>query len=59
MLTFIFAAIAVINGIGWLVRSISMMAMIKYMIDKNVPDPTDEEFEECVTFVVKHMLHIE
>lgn len=42
-LTCISIAAAVICGIGWLVRRVACPALIKYMLDKDIPLPSDAE----------------
>ncbi len=57
-LTCISIAAAVICGIGWLMRWVACAALIKYMIDKGTPLPSDAEIEECCTYVWKKLFHI-
>lgn len=56
MLTAFFALTTIICSLGWLVRSVSTMAMSYYIFKKGYTPPSDDEMKECTQYVVKHLL---
>lgn len=46
---------ALIFALGWLKNHISLLAVICYMQLRNYKEPSDQEMEECIKFVIKHM----
>ena len=45
-------------AIGWLVYWAACATLIKYMEEKGVPTPTDEEIRKCSAYVWRKLLHI-
>lgn len=45
MWTVIFAVAAAVCAVGWLTAKVSVLALLLYLEQKNVPAPSDEEME--------------
>ena len=45
-------------AIVWLVYWAACATLIKYMEEKGVPTPTDEEIRKCSAYVWRKLLHI-
>ena len=55
VVTAILVLTTVICGIGWIANKISMLAVLKYLADKQVPLPSDQEIHQCTTYVVRRL----
>lgn len=55
-MTIIFAAIAIVCGIGWLKDAVGIRALSLYMLGKGHTPPTEEELKACCNVAVRRML---
>ena len=58
MLTLFFVITTFICAVGWLAYWVGSAALAKYILDKGLMPPSDEEMKACCTYVWKKLLHI-
>lgn len=58
MVTIFLVVTTGVCGIGWLKNRVSMFTLLAYMMDKNLPMPTDAEINKYTVFVIKRMFRI-
>ena len=54
-MTGIFAAAAIICGLGWLNEAIGLRAILLYMLGKKYTPPTRKELKACCRVAVRRM----
>lgn len=54
-MTILFLITTIIFAVMFLVKHISLQAIIYYLHQKEYTLPTDEELKECTSFVVRHL----
>ena len=57
-MTGIFLVVAIVCAFGWLNRWVACAALVKYMADKKVTPPSDDEAKACAMYVWTKLLHI-
>lgn len=58
MWTMIFAILTAYCGIKWLARWVGTLALLKYMLDKGCPAPSDADLKTYMYEAWKAVLHI-
>ena len=56
MWTVFFAISTVICGIGWLLKHISVLALVYYIEKKGYTQPSDKEIKECTLWAAENFL---
>lgn len=56
MLCIVFAGLAIVCAVEWLLSRISIMTLLWYLQEKNYPLPTGEELKEGTQYAVKHII---
>lgn len=59
MITVFLGLAALIAAIGWLLHSIAIEVLVKYMKDKGYTPPSDEEIKAYFIYVLKRRFHID
>lgn len=52
----ILLAVSIIFGLGWLKTYISSAVLMRYLQEKNIPMPNEEEIKRASQWVVSHMI---
>lgn len=58
MITVFFGLTTLVAVTGWLLHSIAMEVLVKYMKDKGCTPPSDEETKKYFIYVLKRRFHI-